>query len=136
MTKRAILAVLAAFVTWAVLDFVLHVLLLKSTYEAMSELWHPMEEMNMLLMYAVTLAYVIVFVAIYGFMVADKSVASGVKFGLLFGLASGISMGFGSYCYMPIPASLAFSWFFGMWIKATVAGTLVGLILRPANQPK
>jgi len=32
---------------------------------------------------------------------------------------------------MPIPLSLAVSWFAGMLFESIVAGTLVGLILKP-----
>jgi hypothetical protein len=69
-------------------------------------------------------------VLIYGLLVGRKSVASGVQFGALFGLATGISMGFGSYCYMPIPLTLAWSWFLGSWIEALAAGAIVGAIVK------
>ena len=49
---------------------------------------------------------------------------------LVIGLASGISMGFGSYCVMPIPLSLALIWFIGTWIESTVAGAIVGAIVK------
>lgn len=44
---------------------------------------------------------------LYGLLVGQKSLVSGIQFGALFGLAMGISMGFGSYSYMPIPLTLA-----------------------------
>jgi len=89
-----------------------------------------MNDMNMPLMHFVTLVFTACFVAIYGLLVGQKSLMSGIKFGALFGLAIGISMGFGSYCYMPIPLTLALSWFFGSWIEAVVAGVIVGAILK------
>lgn len=130
MAKRAILAVVAVFIAWSILDFILHGLLLRSTYEATANLWRPMGQMNMPLMYFVTLVFTACFVAIYGLLVGQKSLTSGIKFGVLFGLATGISMGFGSYSYMPIPLTLAWSWFFGSWIEAIAAGAIVGAILR------
>ena len=130
MLNRSILAVVAAFIAWSILDFIIHGILLQSAYWATASLWRPMEEMSMLLMYAVTLAYTACFVAIYGLLVTEKSVVSGIKFGGLFGLAGGISMGFGSYTYIPIPLTLAWGWFFGMLVEAVVAGALVGVILR------
>jgi hypothetical protein len=39
-------------------------------------------------------------------------------------------MGFGSYSYMPIPLTLAWSWFFGSWIEAITAGAIVGAIMK------
>ncbi len=131
MVKRAVLAVVAAFIGWSILDFVIHGLLLKSTYEATADLWRPAEEMKMPLMFFVTLVFAACFVAIYGLLVTQKSLISGIKFGALIGVATGTSMGFGSYCYMPIPLTLAWSWFFGNLVEAVAAGAVVGAILRP-----
>lgn len=130
MAKRITLAVVAVFIVWSILDFVLHGWLLRSSYEATSDLWRPMDQMNMPLMYFVTLIFSTCFVLIYGLLVGRKSLLSGIQFGALFGLAIGISMGFGSYSYMPIPLTLAWSWFLGSWIEAIVAGALVGAILK------
>jgi hypothetical protein len=130
MAKRIIWAVVAVFIAWSILDFILHGLLLRSTYEATANLWRPMDQMNMPLMYFVTLVFTVCFVLIYGLLVGQKSLASGIRFGALFGLATGISMGFGSYSYMPIPLTLAWSWFVGSWIEAITAGAIVGAIMK------
>ena len=130
MAKRILLAVVAVFIVWSILDFFLHGLLLRSTYEATANLWRPMDQMNRPLMYFVTWVFAACFVLIYGLLVGKKSLVSGIKFGALFGLATGISMGFGSYCYMPIPLTLAWSWFFGSWVEAIVAGAIVGAIIK------
>ena len=133
--KRTLLAIVAVFIAWSVLDIVIHGILLQSTYEATASLWRPMDDMNMPLMYLVILAYTACFVAIYDLMISGKSFTTGIKYGVLFGLAAGISMGFGSYTYMPIPLALAWSWFFGMLVEAIVAGALVGIILKPEAEP-
>ncbi len=130
MTKRTIIAVVMVFIAWSVLDFLLHGLFLRSTYEATASLWRPMDQMNMPLMYCVTLVFSACFVLIYGLWVEPKSIRSGIRFGALFGLATGFSMGFGSYSYMPIPSALAWSWFIGTWIETVAAGAIVGLIMK------
>jgi len=130
MLKRTVFAVVVVFIAWSILDFIIHGMLLKSTYAATASLWRPMGEMNMPLMYLVTLVFTGCFVLIYGYLVGQKSLVSGIKFGVLFGLATGISMGFGSYSYMPIPLTLAWSWFFGSLMEAMVAGAIVGAIIK------
>ncbi|MDC0358630.1 hypothetical protein OAO01_07425 [Oligoflexia bacterium] len=130
MDKRAILAIIVVFIIWSILDFILHGILLQASYEATASLWRPMEEMKMGLQYLVTLVFAGCFVAIYGCLVEAKSLAAGVKYGALFGVATGISMGFGSYCYMPIPSSLAWSWFLGTLVEILIAGAIVGAIMR------
>jgi len=130
MAKRTIWAVVTVCIAWSILDFILHGLILRSTYQATANLWRPMDQLNMPLMYFVTLIFAACFVLIYGFLVGRKSLATGIRFGALFGLATGISMGFGSYIYMPIPLTLAWSWFFGSWIEAIAAGAIVGAIMK------
>ena len=39
--KRIVLAVVAVFVAWSALDFVIHGLILASSYEATARLWRP-----------------------------------------------------------------------------------------------
>jgi len=126
VTKRLLLTTVLVFAVWSLLDFVIHGVLLQSTYEATANLWRPMEEMNMLLMYAVTLVVALCFVLIYGQLIENKSLVNGLKYGALFGLASGISMGFGSYSSMPIPLTLACSWCFGTFLELVIAGAIVG----------
>jgi hypothetical protein len=131
MLKKTIWAVIVVFIVWSILDFLIHGILLKSTYQATANLWRPEDEMNMPLMSLVTLIISICFVTIYSYMINPKSLALGVKYGLVFGLITGVSMGFGSYCYMPIPLSLAFSWFIGSLIELTIAGFIVGWMVKP-----
>ena len=130
MLKRTTLALAAVFISWTVLDILIHGILLESSYQATAHLWRPMEEMDMPLMHAVTFVYAVCFVVIYAVFVGNKSILTGIKFGALYGLAAGISMGFGSYSYMPIPLSLALTWFAGTLVEVTVAGALAGAIIR------
>lgn len=130
MLKRSIIAVVLIFLAWSAMDMVIHGIILQPTYEATASLWRPMDEMNMPLMYFVSLVSAIGFVAIYVLLVTNKSLVTGVKLGLLFGLVAGISMGFGSYSYMPIPMSLAWGWFLGSLAEISVAGAIVGAVVK------
>ena len=130
MAKKVIIGVLVVFITWSALDYVIHGVILQSAYEETAHLWRPMEEMNMGLMYVVGILVATFFVLIYALLIQPKSLVTGLKYGLLFGLAMGISMGYGSYCYMPIPYSLAFTWFAGTVVEIAVGGLLVGLIVK------
>ena len=127
--KRILMATVAIFITWSIMDFVIHGILLKPTYDATASLWRPMEEMNMPLMYLVILIFTACFVLIYQ-MIERKSLATGIKYGLLFGIAAGVSMGLGSYSYMPIPMSLAWGWLGGTLVELLVAGVIVGMLVK------
>ena len=130
MLKHSILATVVIFIVWSIMDFVIHGLFLQETYEATASLWRPMDEVDMPLMYAVTLVYAVCFVVLYDVFVGSKSILTGIKFGALFGLAAGVAMGFGSYSYMPIPLSLAVSWLVGTLLELIVAGAIVGAIIK------
>ena len=130
MTTKLLLAIVAVFIAWSALDYVIHGVLLASTYEATAELWRPMDEISMPLMFSVTLVFTVCFVLIYALLVTQRSLSSGLLYGTLFGLATGVSMGFGSYTYMPIPLTLAVSWFAGVLVELIVAGAIVGAILK------
>ena len=128
--KRTILGVLAVAGAWSALDFVIHGLILRSSYEATARLWRPMPEMKLGVLYLAVLIAALAFVCIYVRLVAEKGLGSGVKYGLLFGLATGVSMGYGTYAVMPIPAHMALVWFIGSLVEATVGGIIVGSIIR------
>lgn len=133
--KRIFLAVVAVFVAWSVLDFLIHGFILAQTYKETASLWRPMEQMKMGLMRVVVLIASAVFVCLYAFFVGKKSVATAVKFGVLFGLGAGISMGYGTYAVQPIPYKIAITWFLGTLVETTVAGLLTGLIVREPTAP-
>ena len=104
---KKVYAIIAIFVGWEILDFIIHSLILGSAYAAQPQLWRPMSEMKMWLIYLVTLIFVIVFVLIYTNLIKEKSMKSALTYGLLFGFGTGISMGYGTYASMPIPHSMA-----------------------------
>jgi len=130
MNKRIVLGIVAVFVAWQVLDFLIHGVILKSTYGETASLWRPMEEMKMGLMRVVGLVAAVCFVCLYAWLVRPKSWAAGLSYGLIFGASTGFSMGFGTYSVMPVPPSLAMVWCVGSIVKTAVAGLLVGWIVK------
>jgi hypothetical protein len=130
MLKQTLWAVIAVFISWSILDFLIHGLMLKSSYQATAELWRAEDEMKMALMSVVTLIYSICFVSVYRYLINPKSLLTGIKFGVIFGFAAAVTMGFGSYSYMPIPLELAFSWFFASLVELIVAGGIVGFMIK------
>lgn len=128
--KKVILAILAVFVAWSVMDFVIHGLILRSSYAATASLWRPMNEMKTSLLYLSVFIASLTFVLIYSLFFARKGIPTGLVYGLLFGLSAGVPMGYGSYSVMPIPYLMAFTWCFGSVAEAMVGGLIIGSILR------
>jgi len=130
MNKRITLGILAVFIAWQALEFILHVLILGPTYQETAQLWRPVAEMKMGLMRVVGLVAAVCFVCLYAWLVRPKSWAAGLSYGLILGASAGFSMGFGTYSYMPIPESLAVAWCVGTIVETAFAGLLVGWIVK------
>lgn len=130
MNKKWIYAVIAVFLSWMVLDFVIHGVILKSSYESTASLWRPNEEMKCGLMFTVVFISAALFVTLYHKLVSPKSVKHGLLCGVLLGLTHGIGMGYGTYAVMPIPYTMALTWFLGSAVEGAAAGFLTGLIIR------
>jgi len=127
--KKFILAVIAVFVAWSILDMVIHGVILEPLYRQSAQLWRPEGEMMMTLMYVVIILSSIFFVWIY-YALINKSMKNALLYGLFYGLATGIGMGYGTYSFMPIPYLLALGWFLATVVQAVVAGALVGWIIK------
>lgn len=130
MLKKSIYSFIMIFISWFILDFVLHGILLHKIYMSTESLWRPDDQMNIPLIYLITMVLILCYVLIYVLLVDSKSLASGLKLGVFLGLITGIASGFGTYLHMPVPFVLAVSWFFGGLIKSTVAGLIVGMIIK------
>ena len=128
--KKIILSTIAVFLAWTVIDYIIHGLILQSSYAATASLWRPMAEMKMGGMYIAGLIATIAFVVVYARFFAQKGINTGLKYGLLFGLGAGVSMGYGTYSVMPIPYHMAFTWFIGVLIEGAVGGIILGAIIK------
>jgi len=128
--KKTIIAIVVVFVMWGVLDYVLHGLILGASYEATSQLWRPMEEMSIGLIYVVTLVAAACFVYVYAAMIGDRSQKTALLYGLVFGIGAGISMGYGSYAVMPLPYMMALAWFLWTILEAVVGAWVAWAILK------
>ncbi len=131
--KRLIGAVVAVFIVTQITDFLIHVVLLKPVYDKTPELWRPEADMKMVLMTLVALLFVICIALIYDLYFKQKNLKTGLIYGLLLGVGIGASMGYGTYSAMPIPYAVALGWFLGTIIQLTLAGAVLGLILKERN---
>lgn len=132
MLKKIAIATVTVFVVWSAMDYVIHEVILHSSYMDTAHLWRPFEKMKSYMpwMSLLTLVYAAIFSVIYGLFVNPKSIATGGKFGFLFGLAAGLGMGFGSYLVMPITLFIAFTWMVGTIAEMALAGVIAGAIIK------
>ena len=127
--KRQATACIGILVAWMLLDLVAHRLFLAPIYAASVSLWRPFDQMNIGLIYLVTLVLIGVITAVYTLLVRPKSPGAGLTLGVFLGLLMGTSSGFGAFVHMPIPLQLAWGWFVLGWLKGMAAGSIVGLVI-------
>ncbi len=130
MFKKYLISVIVVFVLIAILDWLIHSFILMSLYEETPNLWRPMEEMKFVLGYIVGFLSIVFFNYLYYRLVKDKTPLNGLYYGLIIGIMYGLGMGYGTYSFMPIPYMLALGWFLASVIEFTLAGWILGLIVR------
>ncbi|MBS0204267.1 MAG: hypothetical protein JSS49_15295 [Planctomycetes bacterium] len=128
--KQWISAWLGVFFAWAVLDLIGHGLIFGSLYAAMPGVWRPQAEIKIGVIYAGVLTTAGAFVALYKLQIQSRGLVAGLLYGLLFGLANGASVACGGYAVHPIQAELALGWFILALVEGSVAGLIVGRIIR------
>jgi hypothetical protein len=126
---RIILAILAVFVAWSAVGFVVHGVILAAPYLATAQLWRPMNQMKTTVMHLTSLIAAIIFVILYVRLISPKNIIRGLEYGLLFGLASGVSMGLGTYSVMPVPLYMAIVWLIGRILEMALGGVIVGAMI-------
>lgn len=134
MTIKRWLAAGAAVVgVLFVTDFVIHGVLMKSAYEATAAVWRPMPEMQglmwtMWVLYLIN-ATLLPFFYFKGFEPQKGRVGQGLRFGALMGLLMSTGMSLGTYFMVPIPVSMAVSWFVGGMVQFLLTGIVIALIV-------
>lgn len=128
--KRFILAGVAFYITFEILNFIIHTFLLSQSYESLSSLWRPDMMSKMWIMSISTLAFSFLFVYIFsrGF---GQGIIAGVKFGLLIGLFVYCFSAVNQYVVYPIPANLVIQWCLYGLVQYTLCGIVVAVIYKP-----
>jgi len=128
--QKTLVATLAVFVAWLVLDFFMHGVLLRGAYASTPALWRPAGEAKMPLYILTLLVGAYCFCRIYDGWIRPRTPRTGLLYGTWFGIGTGIAMGYGTYAFQPVPYYMALTWFLGRTVEAVVAGMLVGALVR------
>lgn len=127
--KNIIICSVGVFISWSLIDFLVHGIYLKQAYLQTIDLWRPENEIKMLLNSVVVLVAASIFTIIYAFLVDRKTIRNAMTYGLLMGVSAGITMGYGFYAFSPIPYSMAATWFATIVVEGLVGGVLLANIV-------
>ena len=133
--KRYLLASAAVFVAAEILEYIIHEVILGSTYESLQQLWRPDMDSMMWIYPVIGVIWSLLFVCIFTKGYEGKGIMEGVRFGVIIGLFVSIPMAFGTYAMIAIPGSLACQWLIYGLIETIILGIVVAAIYRP-KQPE
>jgi hypothetical protein len=131
-TKRWLLASVAVLVVLAVLEFLIHGVLLSDLYRQTASVWRSEAEMQkmMWIFWVGMLVFAPFFALIYvkGYEKGKPGLGQGFRYGLYVGVMLSVMHSFGWYVILPIPLALAFYWLLGILVEFIAAGVAAGLV--------
>ena len=130
--KKLLTGAAAVFVAQAVLDFLVHGVLMSSQYEATQDIWRPDMMDLMWISFVINAVVALCLSWIYGKGHENKGIVEGVRFGVIVGLMMSVGMAYGSYMSFPIPYSMALQWF----LYGIVCYIIIGVVLALVYQEK
>lgn len=128
--KRVIIASIAVFITYQVLDYVIHGVILMGIYESMQDVWRADMESKMWIMMVTSLFFSFLFTIIFAKGYEDKGLIEGVRYGVLIGLLMNVVGMFNQYVIYPVPFSLALQWFIFGTIEIIICGIVVAALYK------
>ncbi len=130
--KRFILAGLTVFITFEILDFIIHSVILSQMYESLSSIWRPDMMSKMWIMLIVTFILSFIFVYIYskGF---TQGLFAGIRFGFIIGFITICVSALNQYVVYPVPFNLVIRWCVYGLIQYILCGMVTSLIYKPKS---
>ena len=133
--KKYLFAVIAVFIVYQLLDFLIHSILLNSVYESITGVWREDMDPYMWITIVTGLVFSIFFVYLYHYFTSAYG-KGGWKAGLYYGLVVGFLMlvtgMFNQYAvYDGLTATLAWQWFLYGLIELAIVGIIAGLVYKP-----
>ena len=136
-TKKMIIAVIAVFILLEVSNYLVHSVILASTYmeETVTKVFRPMAEMEAMMwsMWIADLVFSFFFVFIFIKGYQNKGIKEGVRYGIYIALFMNLVAAIAQNAVYPIPSSLALQWFIYGAIQTIILGVVTALIYKPAE---
>jgi hypothetical protein len=133
--QRWVVASIVVTLVVAILEMIIHGVILQQVYQETASVWRPESEMQQYgpLMWLGYAAFAPFFVWVYAHGVdpREDALGQGVRFGLMLGIGLSAMNSLVWYAVLPIPRNLAFAWFLAGVAIYTAAGVAAALTYRP-----
>jgi hypothetical protein len=136
-TKKLLLTTLVVFVLLEITGYLIHEVILSSTYqmEEVKSAFRTEAEMNsnMWIVWVTDIIWSFFFAFFFAKGYEGKGIMEGLRFGFYIGLFWALVSSYQSYAFIPMPYFLALQWFiFGM-IQSLILGVAAALVYKPAT---
>ena len=123
---------IAGLIFLFVYNFIVHGIMLKTTYDLTPQMWRTAEEMKSFFVFNLLIQAAMAYISasLYGRFARSAGVGEGIRFGILIGLLFGC-LGAAHYAWLPITAGLAEIWFAAGLVEGLGLGILFSLIHKP-----
>ena len=130
MNKKFWISFAATYIVYEILEFIIHGVLLKSTYatEAVMKIMRPEADMKMWILYVAGLFFIFFFCLIFAKGSEGKGLMEGVRYGFYVGMMVSVPMAYATYATQPIPYSLALQWFIYGVIECVIIGVVAAQV--------
>jgi hypothetical protein len=133
--KRFLGAVFAVTAVIAVIDMILHNVILRDAYQQTIHLWRSEAEMKgflwLILAGYPVFASFFVWIFTKGYEKDKPGLGQGLRFGILAGLLVNASYSMMAYAVMPLPVAIPVAWCLGGMAECVAGGMVAGMIYKP-----
>lgn len=126
--KKVLIGAVVVFVVLEVLDFLIHGVILTSSYSATPDIWRPDMMDVMWVLHIVKIVIAFFFALIFSKGYEGKGVVEGIRYGLYVGIMMGVGMAYGTYTIIAISCALAFQWLLFSVFEYIIAGIGVAMV--------
>lgn len=128
MNKKVLVGIVVVFVLSEILMFLIHGVMLASTYEATKDLWRADMESLMWIYHVLAIIGAFFFTFVFSKGYEGKGMMEGIRYGLYIGIWWGSGMAYGTYSMIAIPYSLALQWLFFSIIECVIYGIALAMV--------
>jgi len=128
--KRYFIAGFAVFISFQILDYIVHTIILAGAYSALTDVWRQdMASLTwMMPVLSLIFSFFITYIFIKGY--EDRGILEGIRFGIIiFIVTQGLGV-FYEYAVYPLPFSIIAQWFLYGLVEFIIAGCLLSLIYK------
>lgn len=129
--KKFFITFVVLYVVGSILNFLIHIVWLGSTYEQLAYVWRTDMDKYMWVQWVTALFYCFFFVFIFARGQQNKGVLEGVRYGLIIWGFYSIPSIYGQFMVYPLPYYLVIRWLFADLVVLIILGVLTTVLYKP-----